>query len=321
MGYVSILSISKKSESIHYKLIDSVTERPCNFIEFENSTFNEEPWDFNINQDLKVKVYSKHLTLDDIASFTYGVITGFDGAFLIPSKEVKDLKLEVEITKNFIRPQNYKKYFHLNQTFSLIYPYSQDNSILEESVLKTNYPHCYNFLLSHKEKLENRKDSRVTIKEKGLPWYSIMRRVDLNDINNSKIVFYDVGMQPNFILDNNKNIFGGGTSHSLRVTDERIDLRYILGLLNSKLMEWIIYDICPVKMGDARKYGLNYIKKLPIPIVSKEIQEIVIQLVERVIEQKKKDIDTVELENQIDQIIYELYGLTEEEIKIVEANA
>jgi|AntAceMinimDraft_9_1070365.scaffolds.fasta_scaffold08801_1 hypothetical protein len=321
--YVSIIGITKNSfKSVKYKIIDYPTQIPENLIEFDNSSLNEEPWDFNVNQELKVKVYSDHKTLDDIADFTYGVITGFDGAFLIPVDNVKNLGLETEITKNFIRPQNYKKYSYLNQTYSLIYPYSENNEIIDELTLQNKYPNCYAFLLSHKEKLENRKDSRVTIKEKGIPWYVIMRRVNLKDINCPKIVFYDVGMEPNFMLDENEKIFGGGTSHSLRLVNNDFSLKYVLGLLNSSLMKWIIYDICPVKMGDARKYGLNYIKKLPIPLGSAVLKEKISGIVDKIIEHKKKNLDSKSLENEIDKIVFELYGITEDEIKIIEeANA
>ena len=317
--YVSVISITKNIfTSVKYKAMDYPKQKPENLIEFENSTLGEDSWDFNVNQDLIKKLYSEHLTLDSIANFTYGVITGFDGAFLIPIEKVNSLNLEKEITKNFIRPQNYKKYLYLNQTYSLIYPYQENNQILDENTLQNNYPNCYNFLKDHKEKLEDRKDSRVTIKEKGIPWYSIMRRVNLEDINCKKIVFYDVGMEPNFLLDEHHNIFGGGTSHSLRIVDENYSIKYVLGLLNSSLIKWIIYDICPVKMGGARKYGLNYIKKLPIPLGSFEIQENISHLVDTVVENKKKALNTKNIERQIDQIVYTIYGLTEEEIKIVE---
>ena len=153
--YVSIIGITKKSfKSVKYKIIDYPTQIPENLIEFDNTSLNEEPWDFNVNQELKVKVYSDHKTLDDIADFTYGVITGFDGAFLIPVDYVKSLCLETEITKNFIRPQNYKKYSFLNQTYSLIYPYAENNEIIDELTLENKYPNCYAFLLSHKENLK-----------------------------------------------------------------------------------------------------------------------------------------------------------------------
>jgi len=317
--YVSIIELTKNSfDSVKYKSIENTTETPKDFIKFDCTSLSEEPWDFNINQDLIKKLYYEHLTLEQISNFTYGVITGFDSAFLISVDEVKNLDLELEITKNFIRPQNYKKYIINSQTYSLIYPYTGDNEIIDEETLENEYPNCYSFLISHKEKLENRKDSRVTIKEKGIPWYSIMRRVDLKDIDCPKIIFYDVGMEPNFTLDEYNNIFGGGTSHSLRIVNDAYPLKYVLGVLNSSLMKWIIYDICPVKMGDARKYGLNYIKKLPIPKASQKVQERIIELVENIMDEKARNGSTKQLENQINQMVYQLYGLTEEEIAVVE---
>jgi hypothetical protein len=279
---------------------------------------SEESWDFNINQNLIKKLYSEHHTLEQISNFTYGVITGFDSAFLIPIDEVKSLDLEREITKNFIRPQNYKKYIINNQTYSLIYPYTNDNEIIDEETLADKYPNCYSFLLNHKENLENRKDSRVTIKDKGIPWYSIMRRVDLKEIDCPKIIFYDVGMEPNFTLDEYNNIFGGGTSHSLRIINDAYPLKFVLGVLNSSLMKWIIYDICPVKMGDARKYGLNYIKKLPIAKGTQKEQDKIIEIVENLMEEKARTGSTKQFEDEINQIVYQLYDLTEEEIEIIE---
>ena len=317
--YVSIIELTKKSfDSVKYKSIEYSTEMPKDFIQFDCTSLSEESWDFNINQNLIKKLYSEHHTLEQISNFTYGVITGFDSAFLIPIDEVKSLDLEREITKNFIRPQNYKKYIINNQTYSLIYPYTNDNEIIDEETLADKYPNCYSFLLNHKENLENRKDSRVTIKDKGIPWYSIMRRVDLKEIDCPKIIFYDVGMEPNFTLDEYNNIFGGGTSHSLRIINDAYPLKFVLGVLNSSLMKWIIYDICPVKMGDARKYGLNYIKKLPIAKGTQKEQDKIIEIVENLMEEKARTGSTKQFEDEINQIVYQLYDLTEEEIEIIE---
>jgi len=317
--YVSVFLITKnRNEKIEYKLIDNVEDNPQDFIRFDVSDLSDEPWDFNVNQSLKQKVFSNKNSLSNISNFTYGVITGLDKAFLIPQEQADDLQLENGITKKFIRPQNYKKYHLFSQTFSLIYPYNKDNTIIKEDEFKSKYPNCYKFLSSFKTDLENRQDSRTTINDKGIAWYSLIRRVDLNDIDIEKIVFYDVGILPNFILDNNKYIFGGGTSHSLRLAAKNYNIKFILGVLNSLLMTWIIYDLCPVKMGNARKYGLNYIKKLPIPKISEKDQQPIIDIVYKVIENKQQGKDTTAFEQQIDQMVYKLYDLTEEEIKIVE---
>lgn len=233
---------------------------------------------------------------------------------------VKEFKLEKAIVKKFIRPQNYKKYHASNLTYFLIYPYNKDNDVIPETILKNDYPNCYAFLKDYKNELNNRKDSRTTIREKGIAWYSLMRRVDLNEIDSEKIVFYDVGMHPNFILDNSNCIFGGGTSHSLRIKDTSFNSKYVLSLLNSKLLEWVIYDFCPVKMGNARKYGLDYMRKLPIKAASPTKQKALIDLVDKIIELKNTDLttSTSKLEKQIDIMVYHLYNLTYEEAKIID---
>lgn len=317
--YVSVFLITKeKGNIVNYYLINNTDETPNNFAQFNVNNLSAEPWDFNTDQTLKTKIFGNKKTLNDIANFTYGVITGLDKAFLVPSDLAVELELENEITKKFIRPQNYKKYNVFSQTYSLVYPYYSDNSIIPETELSSKFPNCFKFLSQFKTELENRKDSRTTIKEKGIEWYSIMRRVDIKEIDTQKIIFYDVGMLPNFMIDTDNHIFGGGTSHSFRLSDNTFTDKYILGILNSKLMQWVIYDLCPVKMGNARKYGLDYIKKLPISEGDSEIQNQIQILVDKVISTKKEFGDTTEIETQIDQLVYKLYDLTEEEIKIIE---
>jgi hypothetical protein len=317
--YVSVFLITKeKGNIVNYYLINNTDETPSNFAQFNANNLSAEPWDFNTDQTLKTKIFGNKKTLNDIANFTYGVITGLDKAFLVPSDLAVELGLENEITKKFIRPQNYKKYNVFSQTYSLVYPYYSDNSIIPQTELSSKFPNCFKFLSQFKTELENRKDSRTTIKEKGIEWYSIMRRVDIKEIDTQKIIFYDVGMLPNFMIDTDNHIFGGGTSHSFRLSDNTFTDKYILGILNSKLMQWVIYDLCPVKMGNARKYGLDYIKKLPISEGDSAIQNQMQILVDKVISTKKELADTTEIETQIDQLVYKLYDLTEEEIKIVE---
>ena len=319
--YVSVFLITKeRNDNIKYFLVEHTEQIPENFSCFKANDLSNEPWYFNTEQTLKTKLFAEKETLNDIANFTYGIITGLDKAFLVPTEKVEELGLEKEITKKFIRPQNYKKYNISSQTFYLIYPYKSDNTIINEAELKVNYPNCFRFLSQFKTELENRKDSRTTIKEKGIEWYSIMRRVDISEIEMEKIIFYDVGMLPNFMIDKDNYIFGGGTSHSLRLKKEGYSDRYVLGVLNSRLMQYIIYDLCPVKMGNARKYGLDYIKKLPIKKGDEKTQNVVQKLVDQILSLKKDNpkADTSDLEREIDLMVYELYGLSKEEIEIVE---
>ena len=95
-----------------------------------------------------------------------------------------------------------------------------------------------------------------------------------------------------------------------------------MGVLNSKLINYYYKDIS-VQLG---KKGLRhftiYIEQIPVKIPSPEQEKNFNERVDRILELKKQNptADTTDLENQIDQLVYELYDLTEEEIKIVEKN-
>jgi adenine-specific DNA-methyltransferase len=101
------------------------------------------------------------------------------------------------------------------------------------------------------------------------------------------------------------------------------DLEYILGVVNSKLVSWYGNFVLP-NFGKEifPKLNPNDIKELPIPNIDKKTKSILSNLVGKIIEEKKQNsiVDTTHLENQIDQLVYQLYGLTEKEIKIIEAS-
>ena len=76
----------------------------------------------------------------------------------------------------------------------------------------------------------------------------------------------------------------------------------------------MIYFIVDCFWLRPRNDSLNYSE------VDKKTEVKIVGLVDKVIEGKKNNIDTKELEEEIDRIVYTLYGLTEEEIKIIEGN-
>ena len=80
--------------------------------------------------------------------------------------------------------------------------------------------------------------------------------------------------------------------------------------------------ILPKLRGDFYEPSYVYFKDFPIAVPDEMTRETVTLLVEEIISKKKDDstTDTTLLEKQIDQLVYQLYGLTEEEIKIVEAS-
>ena len=100
--------------------------------------------------------------------------------------------------------------------------------------------------------------------------------------------------------------------------NKQINLKFILGILNSKLCLKILKER-NVNL-DRNAYPKINTKTLnDFPVVYKfEFENSISKLINQVLENKLIGTDTTHLENQIDQLVYQLYGLTEEEIKIVE---
>lgn len=106
------------------------------------------------------------------------------------------------------------------------------------------------------------------------------------------------------------------------IPNSECNLNFILGILNSKLTNtWFEYYYNTTKVsGNYFDLNGNQIGSIPIPTATKEQQKEIITLVDKILAAKKADssTDTTEWEKQIDQKVYELYGLTEDEIAIVE---
>jgi len=97
---------------------------------------------------------------------------------------------------------------------------------------------------------------------------------------------------------------------------ERVDLRYLLGVLNSKYASVLLSNL---RGGDYHIYP-EHLRNMPIPLVSMSRQQPVIDLVKKILSEKKRNsaAKTVELEQKIDALVYKLYGLSKEEIAAIE---
>lgn len=106
--------------------------------------------------------------------------------------------------------------------------------------------------------------------------------------------------------------------------DDRFHPKFLLALMASKFISFVYLNISSIaSKDDFRQTTLAELREIPIPIVSSEIQRDFIQSADKIITLKVKDVnsDTERYEKEIDQMVYKLYGLTEEEIKIVEQNS
>ncbi len=99
------------------------------------------------------------------------------------------------------------------------------------------------------------------------------------------------------------------------------NLEFLLGLMNSKLMTFYLNEQTPKSSNKSYpSFNSRLLKNIPIKIDKKEVIKEIGFKAEDINKIKQSDIsiDTTDLESQIDQLVYQLYDLTEEEIAIVE---
>lgn len=102
----------------------------------------------------------------------------------------------------------------------------------------------------------------------------------------------------------------------MELYSDQIELRYLLGVLNSKYASVLLSNL---RGGDYHIYP-EHLRNLPIPLISKAQQQPIIFIVDRILSEKTKtpSADTSQLEKQIDEMVFKLYELTYEEVKVVD---
>ena len=117
-----------------------------------------------------------------------------------------------------------------------------------------------------------------------------------------------------------KGIYYEQTIHSCHVTDKKFKTKFVLGLFNSTLFKFY-YRKTNSQGGDIfPQVRISSVENLPIKIADTKTQEKIEMLVDQIMTKKLSDstADTSDIENKIDVLVYKLYDLTEEEIKIIE---
>ncbi len=123
-----------------------------------------------------------------------------------------------------------------------------------------------------------------------------------------------------FSLDESTDYIGLTNTTVIFDTNKDICLKYLLALLNSKVLTFRYKSIGKQTGSGVYEYFENGVGKLPIPLVSSAQQQKLVNLVDKILVAKKDnpDADTTKLESEIDSLVYELYGLNAEDIAIIE---
>ena len=147
-------------------------------------------------------------------------------------------------------------------------------------------------------------------------WFEIQDNIAYwQEFESNKIIYPDIVIKPQFAWDES-NSFLGNTLYLIPTNE-----KFLLAFLNSKLLFWFYLQISPQIRGGYVRYIAQYVKQIPIPKIEEKDQQSFVALVDQILELKKAGEDTQALENEIDEMVYRLYDLTDEEIAIVKGTA
>ena len=187
------------------------------------------------------------------------------------------------------------------------------------TVIKYNiedYPAVKNHLLSFGQRLQQSgiKGERKKTSNK---WFETQDNIAYwEDFSKPKIIYPNMTKFLPFVID-----FDNNFCHNDKSFHIVIDRIFWLGaFLNSKLFKYCFQDNFPELLGGTRELRKVFFEKIPIKQLSEDEERPFKNLVNQILALKKQDpnADTSELEKEIDRMVYNLYGLAEEEIEIVE---
>ncbi|MCL2354312.1 MAG: hypothetical protein FWC68_00140, partial [Oscillospiraceae bacterium] len=224
-----------------------------------------------------------------------------------------------------------KKYRH-NNTKRVIIPYdlySEGVPLIPENKYKSQYPKTWEYLEKCKERLSDR--TRVKSGEK--EWYSYIYKKNLTRFNCIKILSSALCNGSRFSLDLDANMYctcsgqGGGGGCAITInTDTPYDYYSLIGILNSKIIGYYIINKGTPQSGGYQGINKSFLEDLPIPIIKNE-NRVIVQNISDLVKklhsilahedsQRKNDMLEYYLE-EINNNVYRLYNLTEEEVKTI----
>jgi len=264
----------------------------------------------------------------------YGIKTGLNEAFVIEAKKRDELIAEdpksEELIKPFLLGRDIKRY-HVPTAdkYLILIPngWTRQQAMKEGNAwswLQQTYPAISDHLTPFIDAGKKRWD-------KGEYWWELRSCDYYQEFEKPKIIYAEIAKIGQFTLDTN-NTYSDTTSYILGT-----DSYYLLGILNSKLWTFMFSKVSSEIRGGFYRWKRQYMQLLPICTIDlsnptdKACHDKMIKLVDQMLELQKqlavaktptektaiqRQIDTTD--HQIGQLVYELYGLTEEEIKIVE---
>lgn len=287
----------------------------------------------SINFETNIQTNKNTLLLGDLYDVSQGVVEATDkvskkmsmndfksgdGVFVLSGQELQELNLgqkEKSIIKKYLNTNDIQKYHIDFNNEYLIY----SDKETKRKIADGEYPH----IKSHLDKMKQ------FITSSNAP-YGLHRPRENKYFENSKLICKSMFLSPEFCFDDKKYYVGFSFSVIIQ-KDKDYNLKYLLGLLNSSFGgNW--FNTNGKKRGIGVDIGVAVFRKFPVYKANEKQQKLIIVLVDKMLSLNKQLRETPEhsekwesvksetekTDKKIDEEVYKLYGLTDEEIMVVE---
>jgi adenine-specific DNA-methyltransferase len=272
------------------------------------SYFSEKEWFLEnpIKIDLLKKIRNKGTSFGQVCNnkFYMGIKTGFNSAFII-SKEIRDQLCSedlnsLEIIKPFLRGRNVKRWKIDPNNEHVIFTY--------HGVDISKYPAILNYLIQYKSQLESRATTGLHY------WYELQQpQMGIyKKFEHRKIIWPDIADGCQFTLDVN------GYFPDMTLFTSPIQDTSLLAILNSNITSWFIKNISSTIQQGYIRFKSIYVNQIPVPTLTSPISKNLASLSQNLLSIRGEGNSALELEKQINDIVYWLFDLTENERSLIE---
>ena len=340
--------------SIRYTDVSSLTDwrnRVGGFVtsEVPASAITAEPWSIRSGRKGEVcaKVEAAGPTLEAIAEIFVGVQTSADKIYHLElcstsdrTKTVKDaestepFEVESDIAHPLVSGGHVKPYVLHDNESVILFPYDADGALLPEKALRDHYPLAYAYLRQHRRTLEEREKRKFADDA----WYRFGRNQNIGRQHQPKLCVPRLVERLRCACDLTGRVVMDNVDVNGIVCRAGIDLdlRYIAGLLNSRLMGWFFPNVSAPFRGGWYSANRQFLGNVPIrtDFASPEdagMRDKIVDAVELLTElhsqkaEKKTALERdavarqiASVEAQIDRCVYHLYRLDADDIALVE---
>ena len=273
--------------------------------------------------DIFDRIFCGLQTSKDDVYFLYNCIENTKNVIGYSKQLERNIEIEKGLVKPLLKGEDVHRYDDIKTDRYVIFPYKliEGKAILyTEKELSDTFPLGYSYLKDCEDILRGREKGRLMNDEY---WFKYIYPKNLVLFDHEKLVAPEISLGGNFAYDDKGKFYSTTKIYGYIKKSNIVEgYKFWMALFNSQLFWFFIKNTGYVLRGGYYTFKTDYINPFPVPScnITCTATEQVEQLVNEVFQAKKDgDIETMHSkETQIDSIIYNIYGLTYDEVLIVD---